>query len=162
MNENIQSNSVRIVTDNGQQILSKEDALNLAIEKGLDLVLVSEANPPVCKLLDSGKYLFEMKKKEKKNKQNQKVTEIKEIRMSPSIGKNDYLTKLKSAISFLEKGANVKVSIQFRGREITHKNIGEKVLNEFCQDISHVGTFENKAALQGRMLTIILKPKQAS
>jgi translation initiation factor IF-3 len=158
MNEAIQSKEVRLVSDTGQQVIPTIQALKMAFEMGLDLIQISESTPPVCKILDGGKYKFDMQKREKQSKQNQQTIETKEIRMSISIGENDFQTKVKSAISFLTKGYHVKVSVRFRGREITHTNLGEELLANFCQEVSHLVKSQTNATLQGRILSIMLKP----
>ncbi|MEH7332588.1 translation initiation factor IF-3 [Neobacillus drentensis] len=158
MNEAIQSKEVRLVSESGQQVLPTVQALNMASELGLDLIQISASDPPVCKILDSGKYKFELQKKEKQSKQNQQTIETKEIRMSITIGENDFQTKVKSAISFLTKGYHVKVSVRFRGREITHIEIGEELLANFCQQVNHLVNSKTNASLQGRILSILLKP----
>lgn len=158
MNEAIQAKEVRLVSESGQQVFPTVQALDMAIEMGLDLILISESDPPVCKILDGGKYKFELQKKEKQNKQNQKTIETKEIRMTITIDENDLQTKIKSAIAFLSKGFHVKVSVRFRGREITHTNIGEELLANFCQEVSHLVNSKSNPTLQGRMLSVLLKP----
>ncbi|WP_223587579.1 translation initiation factor IF-3 [Neobacillus bataviensis] len=158
MNEAIQSKEVRLVSESGQQVLPTAQALNMASELGLDLIQISASDPPVCKILDSGKYKFELQKKEKQSKQNQQTIETKEIRMSIAIGDNDFQTKVKSAISFLTKGYHVKVSVRFRGREITHTEIGEELLANFCQQVNHLVNSKTNASLQGRILSLLLKP----
>ncbi|MED1466971.1 translation initiation factor IF-3 [Bacillus salipaludis] len=158
MNEEIQSKVVRLVSESGQQVLPTAQALNMAIEIGLDLVQINESDPPVCKILDGGKYKFELQKKEKQNKQNQKIIVTKEIRLSITIDENDLQTKVNSAITFLTKGYHVKVSVRFRGREITHSKIGEELLGHFCQEVSHLVGSKTDAILQGRVLSILLKP----
>ncbi|MDN3015518.1 translation initiation factor IF-3 [Paenibacillus sp. BSR1-1] len=158
MNDAIQSKEVRLVSESGQQVLPTVQALNMASELGLDLIQISASDPPVCKILDGGKYKFELQKKEKQSKQNQQTIETKEIRMSITIGENDFQTKVKSAISFLTKGYYVKVSVRFRGREITHKEIGEELLANFCQQVNHLVNSKTNASLQGRILSILLKP----
>ncbi|MBM7652217.1 translation initiation factor IF-3 [Neobacillus cucumis] len=158
MNDAIQSKEVRLVSESGQQVLPTIQALNMAIERGLDLIQITESDPPVCKILDAGKYKYELQKKEKQNKQNQKTIETKEIRMSITIDENDFQTKVRSAESFLTKGYYVKVSVRFRGREITHIKIGEEILTNFCQEVSHLVTSKTNATLQGNMLSILLKP----
>ncbi|OIK10330.1 translation initiation factor IF-3 [Bacillus sp. MUM 116] len=158
MNEAIQSKEVRLISENGQQVLPIVQALNMAIDMGLDLVQINESDPPVCKILDGGKYKFDLQKKEKQNKQNQKTIVTKEIRMSISIDENDFRTKVNSAIAFLTKGYHVKVSVRFRGREITHSKIGEELLANFCQEVSHLVNSSTSAILQGRILSILLKP----
>ncbi len=158
MNEAIQSKEVRLVSESGQQVLPTVQALDMAFEMGLDLIQISESDPPVCKILDGGKYKFDLKKKEKQSKQNQRTIETKEIRMTITIDENDLQTKIKSAIAFLTKGFHVKVSVRFRGREITHSKLGEELLDNFCQEVSHLVNSRSNPTLQGRMLSILLKP----
>ena len=158
MNENIKSKEVRLVSEDGQKVMTTSEALNTAYDQGLDLVQVSDSTPPVCKMMDGKRYEFDLKKREKESKKNQKTIETKEIRMSPSIGENDYQTKVRSAIAFLAKGNHVKVTIRFRGREVTHPKIGEGILNRFCSDVSHLVNSKSDATMQGRMLSVSLKP----
>ena len=136
LNEEIQDKELRIIGEDGAQlaIMSADEANALAEEQGLDLVKISpNAVPPVCKIMDYSKFCFDQKKREKEAKKNQKVVEIKEIRMSPSIDTNDFNTKVKNAQKFLKEGNRVKVSVRFRGREMAHTNLGEKLLMDFAE-----------------------------
>ena len=140
INEDIRARELRVIGDNGEQIgvKSLNDALTIAESFGLDLVLVSpNAKPPVARIMDYGKYRYEMQKKEKEQRKNQKIVTVKEVRLSPGIEDHDYQTKLRQAIKFLEHGDKVKASIRFRGRAITHKELGQDVLEDFIDDTSH-------------------------
>ena len=143
-------------------IMTSSDALALAEEKDLDLVKIApNAVPPVCKIMDYGKFRFEQLKKEKEAKKNQKVVEIKEIRMSPGIGENDLNTKLKSALKFLADGDRVKVSIRFRGREMTHTDLGLTIMAQFAEKCADIASVEKPAKLEGRQMLMFLAPKSA-
>lgn len=134
-------------------------ALSEAEEAGLDLVeIVPNAKPPVCKIIDYGKYKFEMEKKEKEAKKNQHIVKIKEIRLQPDIDKHDYNFKLNHIIDFLTKGYKVKITIRFRGRQMAHMYIGENVLNQFTEDLKDKGVIEKKPNVEGRMMSIIVAP----
>lgn len=150
-----------MIGDNGDQVgvKSLDDALTIAASFDLDLVLVSpNANPPVARIMDYGKYRYELQKKAKEQRRNQKVQNVKEVRLSPSIEDHDYQTKLRQAIKFLEKGDKVKVSIRFRGRAITHKDLGRDVLLDFIDDTSDVATVETKPKMEGRSMFTMLAP----
>ena len=141
-------------------IVSSQEANRMAMEQELDLVKISpNAVPPVCKIMDYSKYCFDQKKKEKEAKKNQRVVEIKEIRMSPSIDTNDFNTKVKAAQKFLKEGNRVKVSVRFRGREMAHTNLGEKLLVDFGQACTEIATVEKNPKLDGRFMTMFLSPK---
>ena len=143
-------------------IMTSSDALALAEEKDLDLVKIApNATPPVCKIMDYGKFRFEQAKREKEAKKNQRVMEVKEIRMSPSIGENDLQTKLKAALKFLADGDRVKVSIRFRGREMAHTNIGEQILRDFADKCSELANLDKQPKLEGRNMSMFLSPKSA-
>ena len=143
--------------------MSAEEALKIAEERDLDLVKISpQAKPPVCKIMDYGKFRFEQAKREKEAKKNQRVMEVKEIRMSPGIGENDLNTKLKSAQKFLADGDRVKVSIRFRGREMAHTNIGEEILRDFAQKCSETANLDKEPKLEGRNMSMFLSPKSAA
>ena len=134
----------------------------MAEEQELDLVKLSPtAVPPVCKIMDYRKFCFDQKKREKEAKKNQRVVEIKEIRMSPGIDTNDLNTKVKNAMKFLNDGNRVKVSVRFRGREMAHTNIGEKLLMEFASACSELANMEKNPKLDGRFMTMFLSPKNA-
>ena len=134
-------------------------ALELASEKGLDLVKIApQAVPPVCKIMDYGKYRFEMNKREKENRKNQKVINIKEVQLSPSIDTNDFNTKVNHAIKFLRHGDKVKVMVRFRGREVSHSDMGFILLDKFAEQTKDSGTVEKPAKLEGRNMTMFLAP----
>ena len=142
--------------------MSSADALNLAFEKDLDLVKISpSATPPVCKIMDYGKFRFEQIKKDKEAKKNQRVVEIKEVRMSPNIDVADFNVKLKNAQKFLVEGNRVKVTVRFRGREMAHTSIGEELLKKFGESCAEVATVEKNPKLDGRHMTMFLSPKTA-
>ena len=161
INEDIRARELRVIGDNGEQIgvKSLNDALTIAESFGLDLVLVSpNAKPPVARIMDYGKYRYEMQKKEKEQRKNQKIVTVKEVRLSPGIEDHDYQTKLRQTIKFLEHGDKVKASIRFRGRAITHKELGQDVLEDFIDDTSHVSTVEAQPKMKGRSMFIVLAP----
>ena len=140
--------------------MSPEAALEIAAEQDLDLVKISpNSNPPVCKIMDYGKYRFEQSKREKETKKNQKIIEIKEIRMSPGIGINDFNTKLKNGQKFLSDGDRLKVTVRFRGREMTHTEIGEQLLRRFAEACAEIATVSKPAKLEGRHMTMFLSSK---
>lgn len=162
INEDIRDKEVRLISSDGQQlgIMSSRDALAVAAKAGLDLVKISpKATPPVCKVMDYGKYRFEQSKREKEAKKNQHVVEIKEIRMSPSIDVGDLNTKLRNANKFLAAGNRVKVTVRFRGREMAHTNIGEELLKKFAESCAEIASLDRKPKLEGRHMTILLSPK---
>ena len=162
INEEIQVPEVRLISESGEQlgIMSSEAALAAAEEQEMDLVMISpQAKPPVCKIMDYGKFRFEQAKKEKEARKNQHVIEIKEIRMSPSIGDNDFLTKLKNGQKFLQEGDRLKVTIRFRGREMAHTNIGEQLLKDFAAKCADVATMDKNPKLEGRNMSMFLSPK---
>ncbi len=163
INEQIRDREVRVISDSGEQlgIMSARDAMKLAREAGLDLVKIAPtARPPVCKIIDYGKYRYEMARKEKEARKKQKVIEIKEIRLSPNIDTNDLNTKVNSARKFLEKGDKVKVTLRFRGREMSHMNESKHVLDDFAESLKDLATVEKPAKLEGRSLSIILAEKR--
>lgn len=165
INEEIRANELRVIGDNGEQIgvKSLDDALTIAETFGLDLVLVSpSAQPPVARIMDYGKYRYEMQKKEKEQRKNQKIVTVKEVRLSPSIEDHDYNTKLRQAIKFLESGDKVKASIRFRGRAITHKDLGREVLEDFIEDTKEVSTVESQPKMDGRSMFIVLAPLKSA
>ncbi|HZG73038.1 MAG TPA: translation initiation factor IF-3 [Chondromyces sp.] len=162
VNEGIRAREVRLIDQNGEQlgVKSKFDALEIASRVNLDLVLVApNAKPPVARIMDYGKYRFEQQKKEKEARKNQKVINLKEVRLSPTIDEHDFNTKLRNAIKFLEKGDKVKASIRFKGRAITHKEIGQRVLDRFAEECKDVATVETKPKMDGRSMFLILAPK---
>jgi len=163
LNEEIQDKEIRLIGADGTQlgILSASDANAMAEEQGLDLVKISpNAVPPVCKIMDYSKFCYDQKKREKDARKNQKVVEIKEIRMSPSIDTNDFNTKARAAQKFLADGNRVKVSVRFRGREMAHTNLGEKLLMEFADACSEIANMEKNPKLEGRFMAMFLAPKK--
>ncbi len=161
INEEIRDKEVRVIAANGDQlgVMDVKKAMSMAIEKGLDLVKIApQAQPPVCKVMDYGKYKFELAKKEKENRKNQKVVNIKEIQLSLSIDTNDFNTKCNHAVRFLKNGDKVKVTVRFRGREVSHSKIGEALLERFAENTKDVGTVERAAKLEGRNMTMFLAP----
>ena len=162
LNEDIRDKELRLIGSGGEQlgIMSADEALRIADEKGLDLVKISpQAVPPVCKLMDYGKYRFEQGKREKEARKNQHVVEIKEIRMSPGIDVGDFNTKLKNAQKFIADGNRVKVSVRFRGREMAHTDIGRGLLDKFAEQCAEIASLDKGAKLEGRMMSIFLSPK---
>ena len=164
LNEEIRDKEIRLIGEDGAQlgIVSAAQANEMAEEQGLDLVKISpNAVPPVCKIMDYSKFCFDQKKREKEARKNQRVVEIKEIRMSPSIDTNDLNTKIKSAQKFLTDGNRVKVSVRFRGREMAHTNIGEKLLMDFAEACAEVASMEKNPKLEGRFMAMFLTPKNS-
>ena len=162
INEEITDKEIRLIGNEGEQlgIMSAEEALRIAAERELDLVKIAPgSNPPVCKIMDYGKYRFEQTKKEKDAKKNQRVIEIKEIRMSPGIGDNDFNTKLKNGQKFLNDGNRVKVSVRFRGREMAHTDIGEVLLRNFAEKCADIANLDKAPKLEGRNMSMFLSPK---
>ena len=162
LNEDIRDSEIRLIGATGEQlgIMSAAQAQRIADEQGLDLVKISpQATPPVCKLMDYGKFRFEQGKREKEAKKNQHVVEIKEIRMSPGIDIGDFNTKLKNAQKFLADGNRVKASVRFRGREMAHTDIGRDLLVRFAEQCAEVATLDKDPKLEGRSMSIFLSPK---
>ena len=162
VNEGIRARELRLIADDGAQlgVKSKQEALQMAEQANLDLVLVApKAKPPVAKIMDYGKYRFELQKKQREARKKQKVINVKEVRLSPTIDTNDFNTKMKNARKFLSKGDKVKVSIRFKGRAITHKEIGREVLDRFAEATEDVATVESKAKMDGRSMFLMLAPK---
>ena len=162
LNEDIRDSEIRLIGSTGEQlgIMSAAQAQRIADEQGLDLGKISpQATPPVCKLMDYGKFRFEQGKREKEAKKNQHVVEIKEIRMSPGIDVGDFNTKLKNAQKFLADGNRVKVSVRFRGREMAHTDIGKDLLVRFAEQCAEVATLDKEPKLEGRSMSIFLSPK---
>ncbi|MDD6307939.1 MAG: translation initiation factor IF-3 [Clostridia bacterium] len=162
INEEIRDKEVRLIDSDGSQlgIVEIKEAQKIAYSKNLDLVKIApQAKPPVCKIMDYGKYKFEAAKKEKEARKNQKIVTIKEVRLSPSIDEHDFQTKAKSAIKFLTAGDKVKVSVRFRGRELHHSSLGEVILQKFADAVSEVGTVDKMPKLEGRNMTMFVLPK---
>jgi len=140
-------------------IVALKDALNAAAEKSMDLVKIApKAVPPVCKIMDYGKYRFELAKKEKEQRKNQKIITVKEVRITPNIDDHDFNTKLNNAIKFLKAGDKVKVTVRFRGREVTHSSLGEKLLIRFSESLKEYGTVEKSPKLEGKNMFMFFSP----
>ena len=163
INEQIRDKEVRVIGEDGEQlgIMSAKDAMKLAREAELDLVKIAPtAKPPVCKIVDYGKYRYEQMRKEKEAKKKQKTIDIKEVRFSPNIDTNDLNTKINQARKFLSKGDKVKVSIRFRGRELAHTEIGIDILNNFAAQLEDVAVVEKPAKVEGRSMVMFLAEKR--
>lgn len=163
INEEIRDKEVRVIDSDGNMlgVMPIAEAQKLANSKNLDLVKIApQAAPPVCKVMDYGKYMFELAKKEKEARKNQRVIEIKEVWIKPNIEDHDFSFKAKNAYKFLKDGDKVKVSVRFRGREMNYTALGEQVLNKFAEAMVDVGTVERKPKLEGRSMIMILNPKQ--
>ena len=164
INEEIRDREVRVIDENGEQlgVMPTPRALALAEERELDLAMIQPgAKPPVCKLLDYDKYRYEQSRRERENRKNQRVVALKEVQLSATIEENDIQTKAKMAIRFLEGGDKVKVSIRFRGRQITHSDIGMQVMRDFATRCDEVGMVERRPMMDGRHMIMILAPKNA-
>ncbi|HJA63035.1 MAG TPA: translation initiation factor IF-3 [Candidatus Intestinimonas stercoravium] len=162
INDEIRDREVRLISATGEQlgIMSAREALARAEEADLDLVKISPtANPPVCKLMDYGKYKFEQAKREKEARKNQHVVEIKEVRMSPGIDVNDFNVKLRNAMKFLSEGNRVKVTVRFRGREMAHTDIGRDLLQKFAAGCAEIAVMDKDPKLDGRHMNMFLSPK---
>ena len=163
INEQIRDKEVRVIGENNEQlgIMSIQEAMKLADEAGLDLVKIApNAAPPVCRIIDYGKFRYEQSRKEKEAKKKQKVIEIKEIRMSPNIDTNDLNTKIAAAKKFLQKGDRVKVTLRFRGREMAHMNNSRYILDDFAAALEDVAVIEKPPKVEGRTLTMFLTEKR--
>ena len=162
INEEIRAKEMRVVSAEGEQlgIMSREDALAMAEEKNLDLVCIApKAEPPVCKILDYGKFKYDQQKKEKEAKKRQHVTQVKEIRLSTFIEDHDIMVKAKTGAKFLKEGNKLKVSLRFRGRERDYVSRGQEVMEKFAEAVAEVGDVEKKPKFEGRSLTMVLTPK---
>lgn len=163
INEQIRDREVRVIGAEGEQlgIMPSKDAYMMAKEKDLDLIKIAPtATPPVVKIADFGKYRYEMMRKEKEAKRNQRVTELKEIRMTPNIDQNDLNTKLSAARKFLEKGNKVKVALRFRGREMSRMNQSKYILDEFAEQLKDIAVLDKPAKVEGRNMAIVISPKK--
>lgn len=162
VNEKIKADQIRFVDGNGDMrgVMPPEEALKIAQAAGLDLVEVSpNAEPPVCKALDFGKYKYELQKKKAQDKKKQKVVSIKEVKLKPRIGENDYQVKLRGAIKFLTEGNKVKINMRFRGREVAHSEIGMKLVNRFVDDLAEYGDVNPQPKLEGMQINCMVSPK---
>ncbi len=163
INEEIRDREVRLIDEDGNQlgVVSSKDALNMAHEKDLDLVKIApQANPPVCKIMNYSKYRFDQAKREKEARKKQKIVEVKEVRMTPNTEEHDLNTKVKSAVKFLKNGDKVKVSIRFRGRELSRTEIGKVVLDQFAERISEFGEIDKAPKMEGRSMVMFVSPKR--
>ncbi len=162
INEAINDKEVRLINDDGSQlgIVSGKEAQRIAYERDMDLVKIApNAQPPVCRIMDYGKYCFEQAKKDKEARKNQKVVEVKEIRMSSTIDTHDFETKAKQAGKFLKSGDKLKVSVRFRKRAVAHPELGEELLERFKEAVSEFGTVDKKPKMEGRSLVMFVNPK---
>jgi len=164
VNEEIREKELRVIGSDGSQlgIMSSSQAQKIAYDSNLDLVMISpNAKPPVCKIMDYGKYRFEQARKEKEKRKNQKIVDIKEVRLSLNIDTHDFNTKLNHALKFIEKGDKVKVSIKFRGRELGHPEFGLEIMNRFSEACAETAAVEKPPKLEGRNMLMFLAPKPA-
>ena len=164
INEQIRDREVRLIGEEGEQlgVMSSREAQKLADEAGLDLVKIAPtAKPPVCKIVDYGKYRYEQARKEKEARKKQKTIEIKEIRLSPNIDTNDLNTKINAARKFLTKGDKVKVTLRFRGREMAHMNASKHILDDFAEALTEIAVVEKPAKVEGRSMTMVLAEKRS-
>lgn len=163
INEQIRDREVLLIGEHGEKlgIMSAKEAYKLALEADLDLVkIAATAKPPVCKIIDYGKYRYELVRKEKEAKKKQKVIEIKEVRLSPNIDTNDLNTKTSAARKFLEKGNKVKVTLRFRGREMAHMNQSKYILDEFAESLSDIAVIDKPSKVEGRSMVMFLTAKR--
>ena len=162
INEEIRDKEIRVIDVDGSQlgVITSKEAQRIAIEKNLDLVKIApQATPPVCRIMDYGKFCFEQAKREKEAKKNQKIVEIKEIRMSSTIDTNDFNTKVNQAIKFLNSGDKLKVSVRFRKRAVAHPHLGEELLDRFKVACVEAGVIEKPSKMEGRSLIMFVSPK---
>ena len=163
INEQIRDKEVRLIGENGEQlgIMSAKEAMKLAEEAELDLVKIAPtAKPPVCKIIDYGKYRYELARKEKEAKKKQKVVELKEIRLSPNIDSNDLNTKMNAAKKFLSKGDKVKITLRFRGREMAHMSASKHILDDFAESLADTAVVEKAPKVEGRSISMVLAEKK--
>ena len=161
INEDIREKEVRVIGDDGEAIgmMSSTAALKMAYDRGLDLVLIApQATPPVCRIMDYGKYRFDREKKEKEAKKKQQVVELKEVQLSCRIDTHDFETKVKHARKFLEAGNKVRVVMRFRGREMSHMAIGREIIDKFAEYCAEVGTVDKKPVVDGRIMSMVISP----
>lgn len=163
INEQIRDKEILLIGENGEKlgVMLTKDAMQMAKEAELDLVKIAPtAKPPVCKIIDYGKYRYELARKEKEAKKKQKVIEIKEVRLSPNIDTNDLNTKMGAARKFLEKGDKVKVTLRFRGREMAHMSKSRYILDDFAEKLSDIATIDKPSKVEGRSMVMFLTPKR--
>ena len=162
INEQVRDREVRVISSNGEQlgIMSSKEAMKLAREAELDLVKIApKAQPPVCKIIDYGKYKYELARKEKEAKKKQKTVEVKEVRLSPNIDTHDVQVKVKNAIKFLKDGNKVKVSIRFRGRELSRTDVAIDIMKDFADQVSEYGVVEKQPKMEARTMAMFVGPK---
>ncbi|MCJ7836003.1 translation initiation factor IF-3 [Cuneatibacter sp. NSJ-177] len=163
INGKIGDREIRLIGSQGQQVgvMNSREALRMAREEELDLVMIAPtANPPVCKIIDYGKYRYELSRKEKEAKKKQKIIETKEVRLTPNIDENDLNTKVKAARKFLEKGDKVKVTLRFRGREMSHMGQSRHILDDFAEKVADIATVDKTPKVEGRSLVMFLSEKR--
>ena len=164
INEQIRDREIRLIGENGEQlgIMSAREAMKRAQEAELDLVKIAPtAKPPVCKIIDYGKYRYEMARKEKEAKKKQKIIEVKEVRLSPNIDSNDLSTKINAARKFIQKGNKVKITLRFRGREMAHMNASRHILDDFAKELADIAVVEKPAKVEGRSIVMFLTEKRS-
>jgi translation initiation factor IF-3 len=164
INEHIEADQVRLVLEDGSQggLVSLEEARAAATEARLDLVLIApDAEPPVCKVMDNGKHIFDLKKQKAANKKKQRRIQVKEIKFRPGTEEGDYQVKLRNLIRFLEDGDKAKVSLRFRGRELAHQHLGQELVSRIREDLAEYGTVEQEPKMEGRQIVMILAPVRA-
>lgn len=162
INDMIKAPNIRLIAADGEQlgVVSREDALNKAADAGLDLVIVAEtADPPVCKIMDYGKFKYEEQKKKNEARKKQKTIDVKEIKLRPGIDNHDYDVKMRSMRKFLDEGDKVKVTMRFRGREMAHQDLGLAVLHRVRDDLEELGKIEQFPKMEGRQMVMVLAPK---
>lgn len=164
INEQIRDREIRLIGENGQQlgIMSAREAMKIAQEAELDLVKIAPtAKPPVCKIIDYGKYRYELARKEKEAKKKQKIIEVKELRLSPNIDSNDLNTKIGAARKFIQKGNKVKVTLRFRGREMAHMNASRHILDDFAKELADIAVVDKPSKIEGRSIVMFLTEKRS-
>ena len=164
INEQIRDREIRLIGENGEQlgIMSAREAMKRAQEAELDLVKIAPtAKPPVCKIIDYGKYRYEMARKEKEAKKKQKIIEVKEVRLSPNIDSNDLSTKINAARKFIQKGNKVKITLRFRGREMAHMNASRHILDDFAKELADIAVVEKPSRVEGRSIVMFLTEKRS-
>lgn len=164
INEQIRDREIRLIGENGEQlgIMSAREAMKIAQEAELDLVKIAPtAKPPVCKIIDYGKYRYELARKEKEAKKKQKIIEVKEVRLSPNIDSNDLNTKISAARKFIQKGNKVKVTLRFRGREMAHMNSSRHILDDFAKELADIAVVDKPSKVEGRSIVMFLTEKRS-
>lgn len=164
INEQIRDREIRLIGENGEQlgIMSAREAMKIAQEAELDLVKIAPtAKPPVCKIIDYGKYRYELARKEKEAKKKQKIIEVKEVRLSPNIDSNDLNTKVSAARKFIQKGNKVKVTLRFRGREMAHMNASRHILDDFAKELADIAVVDKPSKVEGRSIVMFLTEKRS-